>query len=174
MRLALLVIAALLLPLAAHAEGPFTSSALGYWSTTGCPAGTSPCFLFYDTTGAGIPVNPPSSSTTVGITPVVTAALAATLVLKNAAGNLYGVYASNLTGGTSGYLQVFNATSAPADGAVAPVVCVPFAGGAAQAAYLGVPPAVFSTGITAVISSATVCTTKTTGVLTGFISGLVK
>lgn len=107
-------------------------------------------------------------------TPVVSTSLEASHVLKNAPGLLYSVYASNLTGGTSGNLQVFNATSAPVDGAVTPVICVPFSGGAAQAVYGGVPAATFSTGITAVISSAASCFTKTTGTLTGFISGVVQ
>jgi hypothetical protein len=117
----------------------------------------------------------PTATAAAGITPVVSASLEASHVLDASPGNLYSVYASNLTGGTTGILQVFNATSAPVDGAVTPIVCVPFdASGKAQAVYAPGPPAVFATGITAVISSATSCFTKTTGVLTGFISGLVK
>jgi hypothetical protein len=117
----------------------------------------------------------PSSAAAAGIAPVVSAALEASHVLKATPGNLYSVYVTNLTGGTAGNLQIFNATSAPTDGAVTPIVCVPFNGlGLAEANYLPGPPAVFSTGITAVISSATSCFTKTTGVLTGFVSGMVQ
>lgn len=118
--------------------------------------------------GGGSP--PPAS-----ITPVVSAGLEASHVLKNAAGSLYSVYASALTGGVTGYLLIFNATSAPADGAVTPIIAVPFtATGVASANFQGIPPAAFSTGITAVISSGTTPFTKTTGTLTGFISGLVQ
>ena len=117
----------------------------------------------------------PTATAAAGITPVVSASLEASHVLKNAPGNLYSVFASNLTGGTVGNLQIFNATSAPSDGAVTPLVCVPFdAGGKAMAFYSPGPPAVFSTGIVAVISSAASCFTKTTGVLTGFISGMTQ
>lgn len=117
----------------------------------------------------------PSSSTAVGITPVVSGSLEATHVLKNAAGNLYSAYASNLTGGATSNLLILNATSAPVDGAVTPLVCVPFNSlGTASASYQGIPPAIFSTGITAVVSSNASCFTKTTGVTTAFISGLVK
>lgn len=114
--------------------------------------------------------------TTAAITPVVSTALENNHVLKGSAnGTLYSVYASNLTGGAVGYLQIYNAITAPADGASqTPVVCVPFIGGVASANYQGLPPSAFATGITAVISSATSCFTKTTGVLTGFISGIVK
>jgi len=106
--------------------------------------------------------------------PVVSASLEASHVLKATGGTLYSAYASNLTGGSSGNLLILNATSAPADGAVSPLVCVPFSGGVASANYANVPPASFSTGIVAVVSSATSCFTKTTGVLTAFISGIVQ
>lgn len=135
-----------------------------------------------DTTGTlcvqstgGTVVVVPSSSASAGIAPTVSGALEASHVFKAGAGNLYSAYASNLTGGASGYLMVFDATSAPGDGAVTPKVCVPFNSlGIASASYQGLPPADFLTGITAVVSSATTCFTKTTGVLTAFISGLVK
>jgi hypothetical protein len=128
------------------------------------------------TGGTPLPVaQTPSSSSTIGITPVVSASLEGSHVLKASAGNLYAVYASNLTGGTVGNLLIINATSAPGDGAVTPLVCVPFdASGKAQAFYSPGPPAIFSTGIVAVISSAASCFTKTTGVLTGFISGMTQ
>lgn len=108
------------------------------------------------------------------ITPVVSASLEASHVLKASAGNVYSVYASNLTGGAAGFLVLINATSAPVDGAITPLACAPFSGGVAQINYAGLPPAVFSTGITAVVTSATTCFTKTTGVLTAYLSGMVK
>lgn len=115
----------------------------------------------------------PTSATAVGITPVVSGSAEATHVLKNGAGNLYSVYATNLTS-TPGFLTVVNATSAPADGAITPLACVPLPAGGNAALNYTVNPAVYSTGITAVITSATTCFTKTTGVITGFISGAIE
>ena len=68
------------------------------------------------------------------------------------------------------------ATSAPADGAVTPIDCVPLpANGNTAINYAGGgPPEVFSTGITAVVTSAATCFTKTTGVITAFIHGAVQ
>lgn len=117
------------------------------------------------------PVSGPSGS---GLTPVVSAALEASHVLDGFPGSLYAAYATNLTGGSTGYLEIFNATSAPSDGSVTPLVCTPFdSSGKAQAFYANTP-AIFSVGITAVISSAADCFHKTTGVLTGFLSGMSK
>src|SRR5580765_122165 len=116
----------------------------------------------------------PSSSSAIGITPVVSAAAEASHVLKAGAGNAYAVYATNLTS-TNGFLLLINATSAPVDGAVTPLACVPLsANGFASLNYAPGPPGVFSTGITAVVTSATTCFTKTTGVITAFISGSVQ
>ena len=116
----------------------------------------------------------PSSSAGVGITPVVSASAEASHVLKAGAGNLYSVYASNLTA-TAGYLVVVNSATAPGDGAITPLECVPLpANGFASINYNPGPPAVFATGITAVITSATTCFTKTTGVITGYIKGAVQ
>lgn len=115
----------------------------------------------------------PSAASGAGITPVVSASAEATHVLKASGGNLYSVYATNLTA-TAGFLLILNSTSAPGDGAVTPLECVPLPGnGSASINYSGGPPAVFSTGITAVITSAATCFTKTTGVITGFIKGSV-
>lgn len=116
----------------------------------------------------------PSDSSAVGITPTVSGSAGNNLVLKAAAGNLYSVYATNLTA-TAGFLVVLNATSAPADGAITPLACAPLpANGMASLSYNPGPPAVYSTGITAVITSASTCFTKTTGVITGFIGGAAK
>lgn len=113
----------------------------------------------------------PTSSPVIGIAPAVTASALATKVIKAAPGNLYSAYASNLTA-TAGFLQIFNATSAPADGAVVPQICVPLpASGGVSVNFSPGPPQVFTTGITAVVSSASTCFTKTTGTITAFISG---
>lgn len=116
----------------------------------------------------------PSSDSTSGITPVVSAAAENNHVLKATPGNLYSVYAVNLTS-TPGYLVVLNTTASPGDGAITPLDCAPLpASGSASINFGAGPPNVYSTGITAVITSAATCFTKTTGVITGFISGRVK
>lgn len=112
----------------------------------------------------------PHTAASGAITPVVTSAAAATLVIKNAAGNLYRAYAANTTA-TAGYLIILNATSAPADGAVTPLAVANLpANGTASIDLSGMPER-FSTGITAVVTSAATPFTKTTGVITAFISG---
>jgi len=116
----------------------------------------------------------PSSSATVGITPIVSSAGESSHILKASAGNVYSAYATNLTA-TQGFFLLLNATSAPADGAVTPIACAPIApNGIASFNYAPGPPGVFSTGITAVLTSAVTCFTKTTGVITAFISGSVQ
>jgi hypothetical protein len=125
--------------------------------------------------GGGSVIITPSSAAAAGIAPVVSASLEASHVIDAAPGNLYSISATNLTGGVSGNLLVFDATSAPGDGAVTPKVCVPFDSlGKAQASFLPGPPLVFATGITAVASSAVSCFTKTTGVITAFFLGMPK
>lgn len=117
---------------------------------------------------------PPSSASAIGITPVVSTAGESSHVLKASAGNAYSIYATNLTA-TAGFLVLLNATSAPADGAITPLACAPLsANGVASLNYAPGPPGVFSTGITAVVTSANTCFTKTTGVITAFISGSVQ
>lgn len=124
--------------------------------------------------GSSTTVILPSSSSSAGVTPVVSASAEATHVLKASAGNAYGAYATNLTA-TNGFLVLLNSTSAPADGAITPIACAPLsANGVASINYAPGPPGVFSTGITAVVTSAATCFTKTTGVITAFISGAVK
>jgi len=111
----------------------------------------------------------PSSSTAAGIAQAATSAVASALVLKGSAGNLYSVDIT--TGASAGYLMVFNATSAPADGTVTPLICTPVAANTGIR-YTATPPAVFSTGITAVFST-TGCFTKTASA-TAFIAGQAK
>jgi len=116
----------------------------------------------------------PSGASAASITPVVSSAAEAAHVLKSSGGNLYSVYATNLTT-TPGFLVVLNATSAPADGAIAPLDCVPLKPLATAAInYTPGPLAAYSTGITAVVTSASTCFTKTTGVITAFFKGAVQ
>lgn len=88
-----------------------------------------------------------------GIVTVPSTTTESSHVLKASAGNLYGWCAT--TGGTAGFVMLFNATSAPGDGAVTPAeaptqiaanstVCRSFGPG---------PPEAYSTGITIVFSS---------------------
>ena len=125
------------------------------------------------TAGGGVVIGPSPSAGT-GITPVVSGSAESGHVLKATPGNLYSVYATNLTA-TAGFLVILNATSAPGDGAITPLECVPLpANGGVGLNYSPGPPAVYSTGITAVLTSAVTCFTKTTGVITGFIRGAVQ
>lgn len=119
----------------------------------------------------------PSSSATIGITPVVGGSAVSSLVLKATPGNLYSVYA-NCT--SACWLMIFNATAAPANGATTAgvasgnmVECVPIgAGSVGGLTYIPGPPAVYSVGITATISS-TACSTLTLSTV-GFIHGMIK
>ena len=110
-----------------------------------------------------------------GTAPVVTSAAAENNhVLKATPGTIYSVYATNLTA-TAGFLVVLDAVSAPSDGAIVPLDCVPLpASGAASISWQTDPLKTYSTGITVVLTSASTCFTKTTGTITGFISGEVQ
>lgn len=110
------------------------------------------------------------------VAPIVSASAENSHVLKAAPGNVYGVYATNTTS-TAGFLLLLNATTVPSDGAVAPLACVPLAATGGQPAVINYNPgpgAIYSVGIVAVLSSAATCFTKTTGTITGFISGAVQ
>lgn len=73
--------------------------------------------------------------------------------------NLYSLYVT--TGASAGFLMTFNASSAPVDGAVTPVDCVPAAANSATAlSNSGEPPTRFRTGLVVVFST-TGCFTKT-------------
>jgi hypothetical protein len=113
----------------------------------------------------------PSSASGIGITHIVSSAVESSHVLKSSAGNLYSVVVT--TGATGGYLLIFNATSAPADGAVTPAACVPaVANFATSVSYAPGPPSVYSTGITAVFST-TGCFTKTASA-TAYFDGAIQ
>lgn len=116
----------------------------------------------------------PSSGATVGIAPVVSAAInQSSLVLKATPGNLYGF--SVEIGATSGYVMVFDAASLPANGAVTPIKCYPVTSNGTNgllSVSWGSVPAVFTTGITLGFST-TGCFTQTASA-TAYFSGEVK
>jgi hypothetical protein len=113
----------------------------------------------------------PSSSPSGGMIPVVSAAAESDHVLKATPGNLYNLRVT--TGANAGYVLVFNATAAPADGAgQTPVLCEKIAANSTLT-----PPALpyalyFSTGIV-VSFSTTGCFTKTADA-TAFFAAQVK
>jgi len=72
------------------------------------------------------------------------------------------------TGATAGYLMLFDAAAAPADGAVAPARCIPVAATTGVDMNFRAAPIWFRTGIVAVFSS-TGCFTKTASA-TAFIA----
>lgn len=146
----------------------------------------SPVVIEQPAAGTSQPVYPITSSnplptfssagagTLFGISPVVSGSAEATHVLKATAGNLYSAYATNLTA-TAGFLVILDATSAPSDGGITPIECVPLPGNAtAGVNYASGPAGTYVNGIVAVVTSANTCFTKTTGTITAFIHGLVK
>lgn len=108
----------------------------------------------------------PTTGASAAAATAATTVAAGSLVLKASAGNLYGV--SICTGGSAGYLMVFNATSAPADGTVTPAKVYVIAANA-SAEYRFNPPLRLSTGCTLVFST-TGPFTKTISA-TAFLSG---
>lgn len=113
----------------------------------------------------------PASAATSANTPVVSGAAEGSKVLKSSAGNLYALTVS--VGATSGYVMIFDATSAPSDGAVTPKWCVPVSSNGTNgfvAAEWGVPWR-FATGITAVFST-TGCFTKTVSATASFFGAV--
>jgi hypothetical protein len=114
---------------------------------------------------------PISSAMDTAITGIVSSAAEGTHVFKASAGTLYSAYVT--AGSTSGYLMIFNATSAPADGAVTPIHCVVVP--ALQTVSLSFNPGpgeTYATGISAAFST-TGCFTKTVSA-TAFFHGSVK
>jgi hypothetical protein len=126
------------------------------------------------TATAPLPVTPDAST---ALTPVVGGSAVSSQVLKGSPGSLYSVYAVCTS---ACWLMVFNAVSAPSNGATTAgsaasnmVECVPIGAGSIGGINYGPgPPATYSTGITAAISS-TSCSTLTLSTV-GFIHGMVK
>lgn len=122
-------------------------------------------------TGAASVVVSPSGVSVDGITPVVSTAVESSHILKASAGNFYGACVT--TGATAGFMMVFNATSAPADGAVTPTEWIQIAANStACLSYGSGPPNAYATGITLVYSS-TGPFTKTASATAAFV-GRVK
>jgi hypothetical protein len=121
-------------------------------------------------------ITAPSSSAVVGITPVVGGSAISSLVLKASTGNLYGIYAEC---SSACWLMVFNSTTVPSNGSTTAgvasgnlVECIPIlANSSGSITYAPGPPAIYSVGMTAAISSTT-CATLTLSAV-GFIHGLV-
>ena len=106
------------------------------------------------------------SSSASGTALNASAAAASAVVGKASAGNLYG---ANITSGASaGFVMVFNAASAPADGAVTPARCIPLAANTGIELNYRAVPSFYTTGITVVFST-TGCFTKTASA-TAFIA----
>jgi hypothetical protein len=103
----------------------------------------------------------PSSAVGGAVATQQTTAVASSLVLCTAACNLYSVALT--TGAASGYLLVFDATSAPADGAVTPKFCRAVSSQATVELDYSAMPRRMTTGATAVFST-TGCYTKTASV----------
>jgi hypothetical protein len=104
--------------------------------------------------------------------PVVSTATEATRVLKASAGNLLSL--TTTIGATSGWVMVFDATSAPADGTVTPKFCryIKSDGTAGATSLAWSSPLTFATGISVAFSS-TGCFTKTASA-TAYFSGQVQ
>lgn len=130
--------------------------------------------------GGGSPSAPssiviiPSGLAAAGIVPVASTTAESGHILKGSGGNLYSLTVTALTA-TSGFLMVFNAATIPADGAVTPIICVPIPAnpGIVNVNYNPGPPGVFSTGISAAISS-TGCSTKTAIATGAWFTGAVE
>lgn len=105
-------------------------------------------------------------------TPIASASAENNHILRASPGRLYNLFVANQVA-TAGFVVVLNQTTVPADGAITPLLCVNIAASGTAQLNLVQRPAAFNTGIVVVITSAANCFTKTTGVITGFISGMV-
>lgn len=112
-----------------------------------------------------------TQNVTPAVAPVVSTAVESSHVFKSSAGSLIDAYVT--VGASAGFLMIFNAVSAPADGAVTPQDCVPVSAAGTQSIFTsGAAPEGFTTGITAVFST-TGCFTKTASA-TAFFHGRVQ
>lgn len=109
-----------------------------------------------DVTTNGVEIAPTAASAATPSTYVSTA-LESNHAVKASAGNLYRVYAFSAV---VGYVMVFNATAAPADGAVTPAECVPIPANGWISIDKGDLPENYGTGISIALST-TGCFTKT-------------
>lgn len=117
-------------------------------------------------TGIAAVGNTPTSSQGQAIAPVATAAVASNQVARAAGANLYRWTVTS--GASAGYVMIFDATSAPADGAVTPKQCYVLAANSTLRDNIGDFAERYSVGITIVFST-TGCYSKTASA-TAFIS----
>lgn len=109
----------------------------------------------------------------VAATPSAATALAANQVLKSSAGTLYSfeVQADSTLAAATWWVMVYNATSAPADGAVTPAKCYRQEAGVYQmGGTFGAGGIALSSGVVIGVSS-TGCFTKTASTHAAFIAG---
>jgi hypothetical protein len=117
-----------------------------------------------------IPPIQPTADTTLGVAPAASSSAEACHVFKASAGTAY-----SLSGyiGAAGFIMVFDAASAPSDGAVTPKVWAYAAAAGTWSMDFGVMPAAFSTGIV-VCASSTGPLSKTAYSTNTVFSGRVK
>lgn len=144
----------------ALAQSTAQPSVMGYLTTSGCPAGVTSCFVQY---GSTVPTSGGGSGSTPA-TPVSSPSISSNLVVKASSGALVSFSATAdsalaPSGSSVWYLMFFNATSAPADGAVTPVKCYQVTG-AQTGGTFAASGVTFSTGIVEVAST-TGCFSKT-------------
>lgn len=105
-------------------------------------------------------------------TPIVSTAIESSHVLSTRPGCLISTYM--VSGASSGFFLVFNAITAPVDGAVAPIECVPVAANSYQFInFAPQPPEFYSTGVVVVFSTGANCLTKTASA-TAWFHGIVQ
>lgn len=123
--------------------------------------------------GNGV-VETPSSEAAAGLTPVSSSSLEANHVIKASPGNLYSfnVSVDSTLSAVAWWLMIYNATAAPADGAVTPAKCYAFPAGTTSYSAAFPLPIGLGTGITMGVST-TGCLTKTASAH-AFISGDAK
>jgi hypothetical protein len=112
----------------------------------------------------------PSTAATAGASATRTTAVASSLVLKASAGNLYDWRVTS--GASAGYVLIYNATAAPADGAVQPFDCIALAANTTIGSGSHVVPERYTTGVVIAFST-TGCFTQTLSA-TAFIRGRVQ
>lgn len=111
----------------------------------------------------------PSTAAGAALASVVSTTAESSRVFKSGAGNAYEWQVS--TGIVAGYVLVFDATAAPADGVVTPIQCVAVAASSTVGSTMHTLPERFATGYTVVFST-TGCFTKTASA-TAFIRARV-
>lgn len=153
------------LPTGASTEATLSAMSGKLPASLGAKTGATSLSVVPNTDTTFSTIDTPSGAAASGLAPVATSAVGSNTVVKASAGTLYG-FSGNST--VNGFFMVFNATSAPVDGAVTPTKCYPYVANTPFGASF-YPPVYLSTGITIVFST-TGCFTKTASA-TAFISG---